>query len=202
MVNYLYFQNHFNRKASIVLNSSKGSLRIPNGKNNETKDFKLIVSKIPNIEDCVEQQRNSSNIVALGVQNLKIQVGATEEVYEQTRERMVAAEKERQKEGTQELETKTKSLMTSRNKGVSTPTSPFRKRHSPVTIPKRTDAKNDVASRPLRDRIIHLLAIGSYKRPELIMRLNKGKLMLFYCLRYAKNTYSNIRWTFCSSFFT
>ncbi|CAD5123400.1 DgyrCDS11751 [Dimorphilus gyrociliatus] len=169
---YQKHKNHLTQKATILLNSSNGSLRIPTGKNNETKDFKLTVSKIPKEEDCVEQSRNGSKFVALGVQTCKIQVGATEEVYEQTRERMVAAEKERQKEGTQEIETKVKSLVNGRNKGVSTPTSPFRKRHSPVTIPKRNDAKNDITSRPLRDRIIHILAIGTYKRPELIIRLN------------------------------
>lgn len=32
----------------------------------------------------------------------------------------------------------------------------------------------DLMRRPLRERIIHLLAIRSYKKPELVTRLHRG----------------------------
>jgi len=34
---------------------------------------------------------------------------------------------------------------------------------------------SDISKKPLRDRIIHLLALRPYKKPELISILNKGR---------------------------
>ncbi|XP_030324777.1 RNA polymerase II elongation factor ELL2 isoform X2 [Calypte anna] len=53
---------------------------------------------------------------------------------------------------------------------------PERKRSTPMnpanTI-RRTQAQNAVAQRPYRDRVIHLLALRSYKKPELLARLQR-----------------------------
>lgn len=38
------------------------------------------------------------------------------------------------------------------------------------------EANPDLMKRPLRERLIHMLAIRSYKKPELVSRLHKGKV--------------------------
>lgn len=50
----------------------------------------------------------------------------------------------------------------------------------PPHIPSPANhASSDISKKPLRDRIIHLLALRPYKKPELISILNKGLYRLF-----------------------
>lgn len=53
---------------------------------------------------------------------------------------------------------------------------PERKRSTPMnpanTI-RKTHGSNSVSQRPYRDRVIHLLALKAYKKPELLARLQK-----------------------------
>lgn len=55
-------------------------------------------------------------------------------------------------------------------------TVPERKRSTPMnpanTI-RKTHGSNSVSQRPYRDRVIHLLALKAYKKPELLARLQK-----------------------------
>lgn len=44
----------------------------------------------------------------------------------------------------------------------------------PPHIPSPVNHASDISKRPLRDRIIHLLALRQYKKPELISILNRG----------------------------
>lgn len=44
----------------------------------------------------------------------------------------------------------------------------------PPHIPSPANHVSDISKKPLRDRIIHLLALRPYKKPELISILNKG----------------------------
>ncbi|CAN0310978.1 unnamed protein product [Bubo scandiacus] len=53
---------------------------------------------------------------------------------------------------------------------------PVRKRSAPMNpenIIRRTCTQNVVCRRPYRDRVIHLLALKNYKKPELLTRLRK-----------------------------
>ncbi|NXL38843.1 ELL2 factor, partial [Glaucidium brasilianum] len=53
---------------------------------------------------------------------------------------------------------------------------PVRKRSTPMNpanIIRKTRAQNAVCQRPYRDRVIHLLALKNYKKPELLARLQK-----------------------------
>lgn len=58
---------------------------------------------------------------------------------------------------------------------------PERKRSTPInpanTI-RRTHANNAVSQRPYRDRVIHLLALKTYKKPELLARLQRDGVNL------------------------
>lgn len=49
----------------------------------------------------------------------------------------------------------------------------------PPHIPSPANHVSDISKKPLRDRIIHLLALRPYKKPELISILNRGLLKLF-----------------------
>jgi len=46
----------------------------------------------------------------------------------------------------------------------------------PPHIPSPANHASDISKKPLRDRIIHLLALRPYKKPELINILNRGLL--------------------------
>jgi RNA polymerase II elongation factor ELL len=43
-----------------------------------------------------------------------------------------------------------------------------------------TETNPELVKRPLRERIIHLLAIRPYKKPELMTRLHKGWFYLHH----------------------
>jgi len=51
----------------------------------------------------------------------------------------------------------------------------------PSHIPSPANHASDISKKPLRDRIIHLLALRPYKKPELISILNRGLLKLLVC---------------------
>lgn len=55
---------------------------------------------------------------------------------------------------------------------------PLRRTSRPVLISSSTVKKGTTQHRPLRERLIHLLALKPYKKPELILRLQKDGLSL------------------------
>lgn len=54
---------------------------------------------------------------------------------------------------------------------------PLRRSSRPVIISSSTLKKSPAQHRPLRERLIHLLALKPYKKPELILRLQKDGLL-------------------------
>lgn len=54
---------------------------------------------------------------------------------------------------------------------------PLRRSSRPVIISSSTLKKTPAQQRPLRERLIHLLALKPYKKPELILRLQKDGLL-------------------------
>lgn len=132
-------------KPTVKLHDKSGIMTIPTPKSNG-KNYKLSLSKIPDTEDCVLHGSSKSNkLVAIGVQTHKIQVGATDEIFEHTRERINAVEKERQKDGTQEI---TKTLKNN-SKGVNRkitdmkslprPISPYNRGKKPIPPTNQTN---------------------------------------------------------------
>lgn len=53
---------------------------------------------------------------------------------------------------------------------------PLRRSSRPVIISSSALKKNTAQHRPLRERLLHLLALKPYKKPELILRLQKDGL--------------------------
>ncbi|NXS69012.1 ELL2 factor, partial [Pandion haliaetus] len=153
---------------------------------NEKHTFKFYMSNVGKDNpqgsfDCVQQTDSSSGasqLSCLGSIQNKITVCATSESYLMTRDRMTQAEEE------------------SRNRSakVIKPGGPFvgtvvfhflldvckflnsMKRTTRVTSTntvRRTCAQNAISQRPYRERVIHLLALKNYKKPELLARLQR-----------------------------
>ncbi|XP_059808670.1 RNA polymerase II elongation factor ELL isoform X1 [Hypanus sabinus] len=137
--------------------------------------------------DCIHQYVSSferNQLESLGSIQDKITVCATDDSYQMTRDRMSQVEKESWSRAT--IEIKPGSSHQGTRKPISVrkqPTSqatdviPLRK-HSPTMMPCLVAKKNHVSSityKPLRDRITHLLALKPYKKPELIVWLEREK---------------------------
>uniref|UniRef100_A0A8C7PQT3 Elongation factor for RNA polymerase II 2 n=1 Tax=Oncorhynchus mykiss TaxID=8022 RepID=A0A8C7PQT3_ONCMY len=133
--------------------------------------------------ECIQQYVSSSgtpHLVSLGTVQDKVTVCATNDSYQVTRERMAQAEEDSRKRGTKVL----KPVGQFRGKKVqirkpapsgSEPVAE-RKRSTPInpanTI-RKCLANNPVSQRPYRDRLVHLLALRSYKKLELLARLQR-----------------------------
>uniref|UniRef100_A0A3Q0SPH1 OCEL domain-containing protein n=1 Tax=Amphilophus citrinellus TaxID=61819 RepID=A0A3Q0SPH1_AMPCI len=146
--------------------------------------------------DCIKQLSTSAaeELSCLGVIQKKMTVKATDESYDKARQSMAQAEEETRSRGAIVIKhggryqgkkvtvrapapalarlakPKHSSLLSNIKKGVGA-----------STLKKDACASNrrstsDLQERPLRERIMHLLALRPYKRPELILRLQKDGL--------------------------
>ncbi|XP_038669313.1 RNA polymerase II elongation factor ELL isoform X2 [Scyliorhinus canicula] len=137
--------------------------------------------------DCIQQYVSSferDQLDCLGSIQDKITVCATDDSYKMTRERMSQVEKESWSRTTIEIKPESscqglRKSVHSRKQAASQAADgiPLRK-HSPTMNPcfgmKKTYA-NTVTQRALKDRVIHLLALKPYKKPELILWLEREK---------------------------
>ncbi|KFQ89489.1 RNA polymerase II elongation factor ELL2, partial [Phoenicopterus ruber ruber] len=122
----------------------------------------------------------ASQLSCLGLIQNKITVCATSDSYVTTRERMTQAEEESRNRSAKVIKPGGPFLgkrVQIRRPPQSIPdAAPERKRSTPMnpanTI-RRTHTHNAVSQRPYRDRVIHLLALKSYKKPELLARLQR-----------------------------
>ncbi|XP_009882637.1 PREDICTED: RNA polymerase II elongation factor ELL2 [Charadrius vociferus] len=136
--------------------------------------------------DCVQQTNSSSGALQLSclgsIQN-KITVCATSDSYLTTRERVTQAEEELRNRSAKVIKPGGPFLgkrVQVRRVPQSIPDAvPERKRSTPMNpanIIRRVHAHNAVSQRPYRDRVIHLLALKSYKKPELLARLQRDSV--------------------------
>nr|XP_009935380.1 PREDICTED: RNA polymerase II elongation factor ELL2 [Opisthocomus hoazin] len=164
-------------------------IKIPKvGLPNEVHTFNFYLSNVGKDNpqgsfDCVQQIDSSSGasqLSCLGVIQNKITVCATSDSYLTTRERMTQAEEESRNRSTKVIKpggpflgkrAQVRKLPQCIPNAV-----PERKRSTPMN-PANTIRKahtyNTVSQRPYRDRVIHLLALKSYKKPELLARLQR-----------------------------
>lgn len=164
------------RKPSIKFSGYQGSISIPLGKadsgDENTAEFQLDCSAILSAGqqgemDCIQQSVGSSDIGTLGAVTYKITVRATDDSYQMTQQRMKEAEEERKGISTKVINTPKKG-----SKKVF-------KNYKVMAAMKRQIRSGPGAkvssgpSKTLRERVIHLLAIRPYKKPELISRLTK-----------------------------
>ncbi|XP_054665896.1 RNA polymerase II elongation factor ELL2 isoform X4 [Grus americana] len=155
---------------------------------NEVQTFNFYLSNVGKDNpqgsfDCVQQTNSSSGasqLNCLGFIQNKITVCATSDSYQTTRERMTQAEEESRNRSAKVIKPGGPFLgkrVPVRRPPQSIPDAvPERKRSTPMnpanTI-RRTHTHNAVSQRPYRDRVIHLLALKSYKKPELLARLQR-----------------------------
>ncbi|KAI6058507.1 RNA polymerase II elongation factor ELL2 [Aix galericulata] len=182
-------QDLISAQPSIQFQGLQGVVKIPKAEvPNELHTFNFYVSNVGKDSpqgsfDCVQQTVSSSGVSQLSclgsVQN-KITVCATNDSYQMTRERMTQAELESRnrsakfiKPGGPYLGKRVQVRKAPQNVSDA---APERKRSTPInpanTI-RKTHANNTVSQRPYRDRVIHLLALKAYKKPELLARLQR-----------------------------
>ncbi|XP_075595925.1 RNA polymerase II elongation factor ELL2 [Balearica regulorum gibbericeps] len=174
---------------SIQFQGSQGLIKIPKvDLPNEVQTFNFYLSNVGKDNpqgsfDCVQQTNSSSGasqLNCLGFIQNKITVCATSDSYQTTRERMTQAEEESRNRSAKVIKPGGPFLgkrVQVRRPPQSIPDAvPERKRSTPMnpanTI-RRTHTHNAVSQRPYRDRVIHLLALKSYKKPELLARLQR-----------------------------
>ncbi|CDQ71112.1 unnamed protein product [Oncorhynchus mykiss] len=128
--------------------------------------------------ECIQQYVSSlgtPHLVSLGVVQDKVTLCATNDSYQVTRERMTLAEED----GTKVLKHgghfKGKNIIRKPAPSGSEPVAE-RKRSTPINPAKtirKCLANNLVSQRPYRDRLVHLLALRSYKKLELLARMQR-----------------------------
>ncbi|NXI90678.1 ELL2 factor, partial [Psophia crepitans] len=176
-------------RPSIQFQGSQGLIKIPKvDLPNEVQTFNFYLSNVGKDNpqgsfECVQQKDSSSGaskLNCLGFIQNKITVCATSDSYQTTRERMTQAEEESRNRSAKVI--KPGGPLLGKRVPVRRPpqniadAAPERKRSTPMnpanTI-RRTHTHNAVSQRPYRDRVIHLLALKSYKKPELLARLQR-----------------------------
>ncbi|KFU84530.1 RNA polymerase II elongation factor ELL2, partial [Chaetura pelagica] len=155
---------------------------------NETHAFSFYLSNVGKDNpqgsfDCVQQMDSSSGasqLSCLGLIKNQIAVCPSRDSYQTTRERMTQAEEESRNRSAKGIKPGGPSVgrrAQVRKAPLSIPdVVPQRKRSTPINLAstiRRTQTQSSVSQRPYRDRVIHLLALRSYKKPELLARLHK-----------------------------
>ncbi|NXT32564.1 ELL2 factor, partial [Pelecanoides urinatrix] len=174
---------------SIQFQGTQGLIKIPKvDLPNEVHTFNFYLSNVGKDNpqgsfDCVQQTDSSSGALqlsCLGLIQNKITVCATSDSYLTTRERMTQAEEESRNRSAKVIKPGGPFLgkrVRVRRAPQSIPDAvPERKRSTPMNLAntiRRTHTHNAVSQRPYRDRVIHLLALKSYKKPELLARLQR-----------------------------
>ncbi|MEQ2294643.1 hypothetical protein AMECASPLE_006003 [Ameca splendens] len=187
--NYQTSANVPSLRPTVQFKGLQGHIKIPRTNSSDTfHNFDFYLSNVGKDNpqgsfECIHQyvsSKGASHLALLATVQDKVTVCATSDSYQVTRERMTQAA-----EGTRERGTKVikpggqyrgKQVHT-RKPALSAPdVVPERKRSTPIN-PANTIRKclsnNPVSQRPLRDRIIHLLALKSYKKLEVLGRLQR-----------------------------
>ncbi|KAM5298712.1 RNA polymerase II elongation factor ELL2 [Ctenodactylus gundi] len=186
------YQSHKNLipfRPSIQFQGLQGLVKIPkNDPLNEVHNFNFYLSNVGKDNpqgsfDCIQQTFSSSGasqLNCLGFIQDKITVCATNDSYQMTRERMTQAEEESRNRSTKVIKPGGpyvgKRVQIRKAPQAISDAVPERKRSTPMnpanTI-RKTHGGGSVSQRPYRDRVIHLLALKAYKKPELLARLQK-----------------------------
>ncbi|XP_024419344.1 RNA polymerase II elongation factor ELL2 [Desmodus rotundus] len=186
------YQSHKNLirfRPSIQFQGLQGLVKIPkNDPVNEVQTFNFYLSNVGKDNpqgsfDCIQQRLSNSGasqLNCLGFIQDKITVCATNDSYQMTRERMTQAEEESRNRSTKVIKPGGpyvgKRVQIRKAPQAALDAVPERKRSTPMnpanTI-RKTHGSSSVSQRPYRDRVIHLLALKAYKKPELLARLQK-----------------------------
>ncbi|CAJ0940622.1 unnamed protein product [Ranitomeya imitator] len=181
--------NSMPARPSIQFQGLQGNIKIPKSDcHNEMHNFNFYLSNVGKDNpqgsfDCIQQTVSSNGVSKLNclgfIQN-KITVCATNDSYQLTRDRMTQAEEETRSRSTKVIKPGGpflgKRVQIRKPANSILDTAPERKRSTPInpanTI-RKTNIGNSIAQRPYRERVIHLLALKPYKKPEILARLHK-----------------------------
>ncbi|XP_040889718.1 RNA polymerase II elongation factor ELL2 [Toxotes jaculatrix] len=177
-------------RPTIQFKGLQGRIKIPktNSSSDSFNNFDFYLSNVGKDNpqgsfECIHQYVSSSgasHLALLATVQDKVTVCATNDSYQVTRERMTQAAEDTRERGTKVIKPggqyRGKQVHV-RKPALSTPeVVPERKRSTPIN-PANTIRKclsnNPVSQRPFRDRIIHLLALRSYKKLEVLARLQR-----------------------------
>ncbi|KAL7854583.1 hypothetical protein SRHO_G00167730 [Serrasalmus rhombeus] len=170
----------------IRFTGNQGKISIPRSENpNELRTFTFYLSNVgrdnPHF-DCVQQYITSEGSIQLdclgGIQD-KITVCATDDSYQKARQSMAQAEEETRSRSA--IVIKAGGRYVGRRVQIRKPAvtqsdvAPSRRTSRPVII-SSSMKKSAAPPRPLRERLLHLLALKPYRKPELLVRLTKDGL--------------------------
>ncbi|XP_035383407.1 RNA polymerase II elongation factor ELL2 isoform X2 [Electrophorus electricus] len=183
--NYQNCKNVPSSQPTIHFQGLQGRIKIPKtvaSDGSHTFDFYLSNVGKDNPQgsfECIHQYVSSSGLAqlsSLGTVQDKITVCATNDSYQVTRERMTQAEEDTRKKATKVIKPGGKKVQIRKPAPSAPDPVPERKRSTPMN-PANTIRKclssNPVSQRPYRDRIVHLLALRSYKKLEVLARLQR-----------------------------
>ncbi|GAA6219384.1 RNA polymerase II elongation factor ELL [Lates japonicus] len=173
----------------IRFNGNQGKISIPRSENSsELQTFTFYLSNVGRDNpqgsfDCIQQyitREGSIQLDCLGGIQDKITVCATDDSYQKARESMAQVEEETRSRSA--IVIKPGGRYVGKKVQIRKPApglsdiAPLRRTSRPVIISSSTVKKGTTQHRPLRERLIHLLALKPYKKPELILRLQKDGL--------------------------
>uniref|UniRef100_A0A671WPJ7 Elongation factor RNA polymerase II n=1 Tax=Sparus aurata TaxID=8175 RepID=A0A671WPJ7_SPAAU len=174
----------------IRFNGNQGKISIPRSENSsELQTFTFYLSNVGRDNpqgsfDCIQQYITSEGSIQLdclgGIQD-KITVCATDDSYQKARESMAQVEEETRSRSA--IVIKPGGRYVGKKVQIRKPApglsdiAPSRRTSRPVIISSGMLKKSTAQHRPLRERLVHLLALKPYKKPELILRLQKDGLL-------------------------
>ncbi|XP_037636457.1 RNA polymerase II elongation factor ELL2 [Sebastes umbrosus] len=177
-------------RPSIQFKGLQGRIKIPktDSSSDTFNNFEFYLSNVGKDNpqgsfECIHQYVSSSgasHLALLATVQDKVTVCATNDSYQVTRERMTQAAEDTRERGTKVIKPGGRfrgKQVHMRKPALSAPdVVPERKRSTPIN-PANTIRKclsnNPVSQRPFRDRLIHLLALRSYKKLEVLARLQR-----------------------------
>ncbi|KAM4052941.1 RNA polymerase II elongation factor ELL [Anomaloglossus baeobatrachus] len=187
---YQHSQDSLGLKPAIRFQDNQGQITIPRPDcPTEVRTFTFYLSNVGRDSpqgsfDCIQQYIQSNGNIkldCLGSIQDKITVCATDDSYQKARQSMAQAEEENKSRSAIVIKMGSrygvkKVQVRKPAPGVSDAV-PSRKRPTPVNLASAIKKSSSiVAQRPFKDRAVHLLALKPYKKPELILRLQKDGL--------------------------
>ncbi|XP_029010711.1 RNA polymerase II elongation factor ELL [Betta splendens] len=181
---YQNLKASLSNQPAICFKGSQGYIKIPAPSPESPDGFRVFSfylssdskDKPQSSFDCIHQYvsgEGRDHLEGQGSIQDKITVCATDDSYQTTRERMSQVEKDIWSRSAIEIKPGPSKCVKVQRKQGPVSGSDSNNKHSPSN--KRSLVPSVVAHRPLRDRIIHLLALKPYRKPELLLWLERER---------------------------
>lgn len=184
METYQNLKASLSNQPAICFKGSQGYIKIPAPTPESPDGFRVFSfylssdskDKPQSSFDCIHQfvsGEGRDRLEGQGSIQDKITVCATDDSYQTTRERMSQVEKDIWSRSAIEIKPGPSKCVKIHRKQTPASGSDGGSKYSPSN--KRSLGPNPVAHRPLRDRVIHLLALKPYRKPELLLWLERER---------------------------